>query len=164
MKIRAEKCKAPFRSKSIVAARLGDVLEIEINNGQSDIVMRWPRGKVRLLWAPKLKSLMWFDGEIESHSTHADEDALFDAVDAFQVFHASLPKRVKTMSWPSSKWMKLGHPYRIDYYSTKWGERASYTHALGPRVQLYRCGPTKGPGIFVICGGSLKITSHGIEG
>jgi hypothetical protein len=139
---------------------LGHVLEVEIEGA----VFRWPRGQVELLWHPGARCLCWFDAD-EIPLEPDDETNDRAAALAYARFKDRDAKTLRTAEYPvGGQWRSYGRARRIDYFSDKWDERASYTHDLGHRVVLYRQGPTRGPWLFVLRGGRLRCTHRGIEG
>lgn len=59
------------------------------------------------------------------------------------------------------QWTKLGKLSQIDYGSTKWGERAEYTHTVEHEATLYSYGGKYAETLFIV---GLDVTARGIEG
>ncbi len=144
-----------------VVASLGSVLEVETRAGE---VLRWPRGQVELLWHPPSSTLLWFDCEPESIDTDEQPPAR-RAIAAFERFKDRDAKRMRAERYAvAGPWQTWGPCVRIDYHSDKWSEKASYTHALGKSVSMYRQGNKNGPWLFALRGGSITVTRRGIVG
>lgn len=141
-------------------ADLGSVLEVEVGG----VVFRWTKGACRLLWEPKTSALLWFDGKGTTIQTDEDTN-LKAATAAYERFKDQEARKVDSKKYPvKGQWLSFGRAFRVDYHSNKWGDNASYTHKLGRKVCLYRQGPTDGPWLFVLRGGSLRCTARGLVG
>lgn len=148
----------PLRARTF--AVLGHVLEVEIGGA----IFVWKKGDCELLWCPAAKSLVWFDSD-EIPLDPDQNQNINAAVKAFERFKDRDPNRLRRAEYPvGGQWRSYGRAERVDYHSDKWGQRASYTHDLGPSVVLYRQGPANGPWCFVLRGGRLTVTRRGIEG
>jgi hypothetical protein len=74
-------------------------------------------------------------------------------------------REVTITQWPS-EWKVVGPAERIGYRSDKFhqrGETVDYEHEFGRDVRLYLATHDT-HGVFVWRGGSLRLTTHGIEG
>lgn len=149
----------PVGQKHSVAV-LGSVLEVEVGG----VVYRWPKGECRLLWSPRNRALLWFEGNGQPIEVPEDAD-IQAAQNAYERFRDQDARKVYSKEYPvKGQWRSFGRADRIDYYSTKWGDNASYTHKLGRRVVLYRQGSAKGPWLYVLRGGNLRCTARGLVG
>lgn len=140
-------------------AEFGSVLEIETRTHR----FRWRRGSAKLLWFPELRAFVWLQG-VAPGSRRPAGDVGHRAADAFERFMGRRVRYEKTIRVPKLRgsWRSLGVATRIDYYSDKWSERAEYTHPTG--ATLYRFGGRTPPWIWVLRGGTLRVTTRGIEG
>lgn len=151
--------RSPIPSGPLTCASLGSVLEVEFGGN----VWTWKRGACELLWHQNSKSLIWFDATpIEIEPTENKSGA---AIAAFRRFKDRDPGHVRGERFDISRqWVALGAAERVDYHSDKWGQSASYTHDLGPRVRLFRGGSPRGPWIYVLRGGNLHVSRRGLVG
>ncbi len=150
--------RGPYLPEDVVVAQLGHVLEVEFATAADDRVLAWRRGAVPLYWCDPARALVWFDGTPQTEQPHSID--IDRAAKDFRRFHDREPSRYRVEKWQADgPWERLGAGRRVDYYSTKWGDRASYTHELGRRTVVWRRGP-----LFLIQGGALRVTKRGIVG
>jgi len=153
--------KAPVVLRDLVVASLGSVLEVETRDGE---VFRWSRGACEMLWHPQTKTLLWFDADAVPIEVD-DEKKTARAISSFERFKQRDADRVRAERYAvSGPWSSLGAAARVDYHSDKWSEKASYTHTLGRSVGFWRQGNSRGPWLFLLRGGSLRVTPRGLVG
>lgn len=139
----------------LVCTHLGRVLEIEVNGE----VWTWPaRAHVDLLWHEPTRSLIWWDATAR---IIAPAKSLETAAEKYEEFQRKAPRRAIGRRYDvKGAWELVGSAARIDYQSTKWGDRASYTHKLGKTAKLWKIGDRG----FCIQAARLRLTTRGIEG
>jgi hypothetical protein len=151
--------RAPLPTQGLVLASLGSVLELEI--GES--VWRWPKGQCEMLWHQPSRSLVWFD--CDEIPLEPAQVATKKAEAVYSRFKDREATRVRAAEYRvKGPWHSFGRASRVDYHSDKWGQKAAYTHALGRNVTFYRQGTDAGPWLFVLRGGTLRVTRRGLVG
>lgn len=159
--------RAPGSFSGSVGIELGKLIEFETTEGH---VVR--AGGVKLLWFPTEKGLVFFEGAKESRPSKSSWDELQSnaakkAKSSFRRWADRDSKKARRIDFKSktAKWMRSGaNVVRLDYRSDKWGEKAEYTHDFGKKVGIYLLAGQRGPALWVFSGGSLRVTTRGIEG
>lgn len=151
--------RAPIRTNNIDVTELGHV--IEVMTGAHRIT--WRKGSVSMLWDENQKALIWLEGIRKGPKKPVSMSAA-----VYKKWHKKNPNHERCDVFPDipqGKWRKIGIATRVDYHSKKWGKNEEYTHDHGGGVGLYRYGlADKGPYMWVLKGGRLRVTARGIEG
>lgn len=139
----------------------GRVLDLVVDHGNEQRKYTFTgRDKPLLLWSPKYKALLWWEGSKMPPRRKVDK-LTGRAANAWSRFHRDEePDTVRVVNRTNPKtWERLGRGVTIGYRNpAKWGKRDA-DHELGRQVKVYRAGR-----LWVLRGGKLRITRHGIEG
>lgn len=166
--------RGPFKPNGSVCVELGRVEVVELGR-EVEIRMRKP-SRPKLYWCPERKALMFFAGRNDNgRGSSRALDALLETPEgrgAAKLFErwsqreaggARTFETKMTDRWVATKMA----PTRIDYWSDKWGDRASYTHDLGKKVRAWLLLGSSNPlgsALWILRGGSLTVTERGIVG
>lgn len=165
--LRPNPSRAPGSFRGSVGIELGTLLEFETTEG--NVVKA---GRVKLLWFPTEKGLVFFEqaqetkpsasvwGELESKKAKK-------AKRTFERWADRESKKARRIDFKAkdAKWMRSpANIVRLDYRSSKWGKSAEYTHDFGRSVGIYLLSGPRGPALWAFLGGKLRVTARGIEG
>lgn len=159
--------RAPGSFKGSVGIELGTLLEFETTEGH---VVKG--GRVKLLWFPTEKGLVFFEKAKETKPTAAvwselESKKARKAKTTFKRWADRDSKKARRIDFKvkDAKWRRApANIVRLDYRSGKWGETAEYTHDFGRNVGIYLLSGARGPALWVFRGGKLRVTARGIEG
>jgi hypothetical protein len=143
----------------------GHVLVVTVQGKGEQHRFRFKSPRPVLQWAPHVRALVWVAG------VRTPRRLAIDAVDAksrsaFERFHGRGVDGVRVMRRPQleGEWSRVGRAVSIEYSNPeKWGTGGA-EHDFTSAVTVYRFGGARGPAMWVLRGGSLRITSGGIEG
>lgn len=142
------------------AANLGEILDVDVEGR----TITWHRPRPALLWSVKKKALFMFEDVKSGPTGPIPDDTPGNVVALYEKWSGWDADHQRTLtSRARGSWRAFGEVTRIDYYSRKWDKPASYQHASGSGVRLYRFGAVnKGPWIWAIKGGRMTVTARGI--
>lgn len=159
--------RAPLRVRQLRAvSEHGRVVALVVEE-HDGVTRRYAfKGKLPLLlWSEKYKALLWWEDARDPPREPAEEwltGPCGKVARAWERFHgitADKVRHVKRSEPAPSSWRRLGHAVSILYRNPeRWGPDDA-DHGFGPRVLVYRAGR-----LWVVRGGRLRLTSHGIEG
>lgn len=170
--------RGPVNLDGDVLVELGRVLEVEFGG---DVLIRPTHPKrPKLYWSAAKKCLVFFTGvKMDGgRGTRGALDELLDtkagraAAKVFARWSQREPAGGRTVDvGVADKWWKFSvAPLRIDYWSDKLGDKASYTHDLGPSVRAWLQvsqnfgSSTRSKEVWIFRGGRLTVTERGIVG
>lgn len=144
-------------------SELGHVLDLVIDEGRDARKYKFKRPMPLLLWSPKYKALLWWEtkAKLPKRRKLANPAELPPrAAKVWEKFHGweADTERTVNKSEPK-KWTRVGRAVAIGYRDPeKWGKDDA-EHDFGRGVNVYRAGQ-----LWVVKGGKLRLTEHGIEG
>lgn len=176
----AKKKRAPKKRKPNPVARLkrapvavgelvdtsdhGHVLALTVEDGEHRR-FRFKHPRPLMQWSQHTRALVWVTGvKTPRRSPIGQVDAKSRA--AFERFHGRGIDGVRVMRRPKLEgdWQRIGRAVQIEYSNPeKWG-RDGAEHDFTSAVVAYRFGGARGPALWVLRGGSLRMTGGGIEG
>lgn len=156
--------RGPLKVANLAAvSEHGHVLDLVIDEGKQTRKYRFKRPMPLLLWSPKYKALLfWEDAKLpQRRKVENPDDLPKRAAAAWSKFHkgheADTARTIKR-SEPKT-WRRVGRAVAIGYRDPeKWGKDDA-EHDFGRGVNVYRAGR-----LWVVRGGKLRLTAHGIEG
>lgn len=157
--------RAPAVSKiPAEVAELGRVVDIYIERAGGEIEQHaWRSRRPLLLWDKKQKTI-WCVYRMP-HSRPRRVDATGPAARVYETWSGFEADTERDASIPIVRLKKLGRALSIGYVSDKFeGKRKTYNHEHGRAVAVYFAKGSKGEKVYAIRGGSLRVTSRGIEG
>jgi hypothetical protein len=143
-------------------AHFGKAIEMEAGGLRIQFV-----GRPAFYWEPRSKTLIVLQGAKRGRTRNpTDVDA--KTADAFETFMGRNVQREHTASMPAMPhgvWRRApGRAGRFDYWSDKFQGDKERTHPFSSGVRCYRGGGSQPPWIWLLRGGSLRVTRRGIEG
>lgn len=145
-------------------AELGRVVDIYVERPDGQIEQHAWRGRnPLLLWDAKQKAILFVYRlkHGRPRKVHADGTAAH-VYEKWSGFEADTERDV---SIPVVRLKKIGRALSIGYRSDKFeGKLKTYDHPHGAKVSVYYAKGPRGEKVYAIRGGSLRVTSRGIEG
>lgn len=164
----------PVGMHNAVGAELGNIMRLDLTEHRWDFHGQ-VRAKPRLVWFPKQKVLGWWT---RAKAQPATEDNVFaldqmtdigPALRMFEVFNDRRESGAYTFHMPfrsTRDWYSMDRAVCIKYWSDRFGKtNVDYVHDFRAGTRLYVYGSPRpgGPAFWILKGGGLKVTAHGIE-
>lgn len=149
MRLPGQPSKAPIPEGRLACAVLGRVLLVDVGG----IRLEWKRQESpEMCWYDRGDALVIVDklGQYADFRGH---------MQLYTDWHEREPEQAASVRYAPAKWQKVGPVTRVDYWSDKKGERAEYTHEVGPGTYLYE----SSSGLIVIKG-KMRAEAHGLIG
>lgn len=142
-------------------AQLGTVLDVVVDAGEHYLVR--PGGATDLLWTEDQKAIVWWPGRhFELGELEATTKRHRKAARVFERWSVWEATQMGRSTASGAERFERYPAVTIGYHSDKFGKPQNYEHDFGRGVLVYR--PIGTPGPWVVRGGRLRITAHGIEG
>lgn len=137
----------------------GHVVELEIEEPEATRRYAFKPPMPLLLWSEPRKALLWFEGAKVPKRERTDNPPA-TAAKAWERFHGWEADTVRTIkAGEPSSWRRVGRAVSITYRNPdRWGPDDA-EHKIRTDVNVYR-----GGSVWVLRGGRLRMTAHGIEG
>jgi len=145
---------------------LGQLLDVVVWQRQDDIRIR-PRRKTDLLWRamprPRLSTAGWLVWTMGQSYKLRSGEPTGQAARVYERWSVWEADRIGNATLTVADEYEIFTPATFGYRSDKFSRKQQdYEHSFGPNVRLYR--PRSENGVWVIKGGKLRLTAHGIEG
>ncbi len=162
--------RAPISTSALAdTAECGTLLDIRYASAGEQFIVS-PRGRAAplLQWSQPASALVvWFGLKMPrprpASSPDASASAAYERWTDYE--RAASTEREFTTPALTGSWRSLGRAVAIGYRSDKFsdkGKPVAYDHAFTSKVRVYALGASKQ--LYVLRGGSLRLTRRGIEG
>lgn len=143
---------------------LGHLLDMYVDTG--DVRKFRPKGRPLLQWSKSAKALIiWTGVRTPKKRRGLELDAAQARMYELWTDDTHRADSLRTLRTPAitGDWERVGRIISLGYHSDKFGEPENFDHTFTSSVRLYRFGAA-GPALWVIRGGTLRVTRRGIEG
>jgi hypothetical protein len=141
----------------------GRVVELRVELADGRIESHtWRSGEPLLLWSPKARALVFVHGARVPRATRGNVPRDDGAAATWERFHGKQATGVRELEIPSARLAELGRGLIVAYRGPRWGGRVA-EHKLGRNVRVWS-GSVDARRVYVLTGGSLRMTARGIEG